>query len=53
MHRPILVTPANFQKPKSAMLAFDGGAATRKGVEMLAASPLSKGLPIHLVIVGP
>ena len=38
MHRPILVTPASFQKPKSAMLAFDGGATTRKGVEMLAAS---------------
>ncbi len=53
MHRPILVTPANFQKPKSAMLAFDGGATTRKGVEMLAASPLLKGLPIHLVMVGP
>ena len=43
MHRPILVTPASFQKPKSAMLAFDGGATTRKGVEMLAASPLLKG----------
>ncbi len=53
MHRPILVTPASFQKPKSAMLAFDGGATTRKGVEMLAASPLLKGLPIHLVMVGP
>lgn len=35
------------------MLAFDGGATTRKGVEMLAASPLLKGLPIHLVMVGP
>jgi len=53
MHRPILVTPANFQKPESAMLAFDGSATTRKGVEMLAASPLLKGLPIHLVMVGP
>ena len=42
MHRPILVTPTSFQKPQSAMLAFDGSATTRKGVEMLAASPLLK-----------
>jgi len=52
MHRPVLVTPASFKKPESVMLAFDGGATTRKGVEMLAASPLMKGLPIHLVMVG-
>ena len=52
MHRPVLVTPAHFKKPESAMLAFDGGATSLKGVEMLAASPLLKGLPIHLVMVG-
>lgn len=52
MHCPVLVTPASFKKPESAMLAFDGSATTRKGVEMLAASPLLKGLPIHLVMVG-
>ncbi|GAB6387643.1 universal stress protein [Stutzerimonas marianensis] len=52
MHRPVLVTPTGFKQPESAMLAFDGGATTRKGVEMLAASPLLKGLPIHLVMVG-
>lgn len=52
MHRPVLVTPTSFKKPESVMLAFDGGATTRKGVEMLAASPLLRGLPIHLVMVG-
>tara|TARA_Y100000114_G_scaffold143255_1_gene150611 strand:+ start:953 stop:1360 length:408 start_codon:yes stop_codon:yes gene_type:complete len=52
MRRPLLVTPTRFKQPESAMLAFDGGATTRKGVEMLAASPLLKGLPIHLVMVG-
>ncbi|WP_313242704.1 universal stress protein [Stutzerimonas nitrititolerans] len=52
MHRPILVAPVHFQKPESAMLAFDGSATTRKGVEMMASSPLLKGLPIHLVMVG-
>jgi len=51
MHRPILVTPADFRAPASAMLAFDASATSRKGVEMLVASPLLKGTPIHLVTV--
>ena len=51
LHRPILLTPHNFQAPKSAMLAFDGSATTRKGVEMLAKSPLFKGMPVHVVMV--
>ena len=51
MHRPILVTPAAFKAPASAMLAFDASATSRKGVEMLVASPLLKGMPIHLVTV--
>lgn len=51
MHRPVLVTPTHFQAPQSAMLAFDGSTTTRKGVDMIAASPLLQGLPIHLVMV--
>lgn len=52
MHRPILVTTSEFRLPERVMLAFDGSATTRKGVEMIAASPLFKGLPCHLVMVG-
>ncbi|WP_313087775.1 universal stress protein [Pseudomonas sp.] len=52
LHRPILVTPADFSVPASVMLAFDGSATSRKGVEMLAASPLFSGIPVHLVTVG-
>lgn len=52
MHRPILVIPGEFQEPRSLMLAFDGSATTLKGVDMLAASPLFRGLPCHLVMVG-
>ena len=52
MHRPILVIPGEFSEPGSLMLAFDGSATTLKGVEMLAASPLFRGLPCHLVMVG-
>ncbi len=52
LHRPILVTSARFSAPTRIMLAFDGSATTRKGVEMLASSPLFKGISIHLVMVG-
>jgi nucleotide-binding universal stress UspA family protein len=52
MHRPILVTTATFRTPQRIMLAFDSSATTRKGVEMVAASPMFKGLPCHLVMVG-
>jgi nucleotide-binding universal stress UspA family protein len=52
MHRPILMTTDTFSPPKRVMLAFDGSATSRKGVEMVAASPLFRGLPCHLVMVG-
>jgi len=51
MQRPILVAPGDFSAPQSVMLAFDGSATSRKGVEMLAGSPLFKDMPIHLVMV--
>lgn len=34
------------------MLAFDGSATAQKSLDMLAASPLCKGLPVHLVFAG-
>lgn len=52
MHRPILVTPADFTAPEQVMLAFDGSETTRKGVEMVARSPLFRGVPCHVVMVG-
>lgn len=52
LHRPILVTTGEFSVPRRLMLAFDNGPSTRKGVEMLAVSPLFKGLPVHLLQVG-
>lgn len=52
MSRPILVTTDTFRAPQRIMIAFDGSATTRKGVEMVAQSPLFKGLPCHLVMAG-
>ncbi|MCA1805891.1 MAG: universal stress protein, partial [Xanthomonadaceae bacterium] len=52
LHRPILVTTHEYRPPTRVMLAFDGSATTRKGVEMVAGSPLFRGLPCHLVMAG-
>ncbi|ARU90485.1 universal stress protein [Pseudomonas sp. M30-35] len=52
IQRPILITANRYKKPETVMLAFDGSPTAQKTVQMLAASPLCKGLPIHLVMVG-
>lgn len=52
LHRPLLLTPANYRLPKQAMLAYDGSATTNKGVELLAQSPLFQGMTVHVVMVG-
>lgn len=52
LHKPILITPQRYTEPTCAMLAFDGSATTRKCVDMLAGSPLLRGLPLHVVMVG-
>lgn len=52
MHQPILITTAEYTPPQSVMLAFDGSATTRKGLKMVASSPLFRGIPCHLVMVG-
>lgn len=52
MPKPILVTPQYFKAPESIMIAFDGSPTTRKCIEMVASSPLFKGLPCHVVMVG-
>lgn len=52
MHRPILVTTDTYRPPRRFMVAFDGSETTRKGVEMIASSPLFRGLPCHLLLSG-
>lgn len=53
MHRPILMVPsAKFKTPESVMMAFDGSKTARKGVEMLAKSPLFNKAVCHVVIIG-
>jgi len=50
--RPVLVVNGNYRETKKVLFAFDGGSVTRKGVEMLAGSPLLRGLPLQLVAAG-
>lgn len=50
LHRPILAVPKEFRTPRNIMVAFDGSATTRKGIEMVASSPLFHGLPCHVVM---
>lgn len=52
LHRPILTVTDDFKAPRQVMLAFDGGAVSRKGVELIAACPLFIGLPIHVISSG-
>lgn len=52
LHRPILVIPSDYSEPQRILIAFDGSATTRKAVDMVAASPLFRGLPCHVVMVG-
>lgn len=53
LHRPILVVPSAFSVPQKIMIAFDGSMTTRKGIDLLASSPLFKGLECDVVMVGP
>jgi nucleotide-binding universal stress UspA family protein len=53
LDRPILaVGDTPFHEPRRLVLAFDGGSASRKGVEMVAASPLYRGMDVYLVMAG-
>ncbi|WP_313952320.1 universal stress protein [Accumulibacter sp.] len=52
LHKPILTVTDDFREPQRVMIAFDGGIVTRRGVEMVAASPLFRGLPVHLLMSG-
>lgn len=52
LHQPILAVTEGFTEPRRAMIAFDGGIVTRRGVQMVAKSPLFKGMPVYLLMSG-
>ncbi|MFL0809688.1 MAG: universal stress protein [Agarilytica sp.] len=52
LHRPILVVNKAFSEPKKIMLAYDGGKACLKAIDMLISSDALSDRPCHLVHVG-
>lgn len=52
LHKPILAITEEFREPRRILIAFDGGILTRRGVTLVAASPLFRGLPVHLLMSG-
>ena len=51
LHKPILVVNRPFSIPIKVMLAYNGSGAANKALDMVAASPLFKGIPCHVVYV--
>lgn len=52
LSKPILTVTEGFREPRRVMIAFDGGILSRRGVEMVASSPLFRGLAVHLLMSG-
>lgn len=52
VHRPILIALPEFSAPDSFMVAYDGSSSVENALGRIADSPLLKGLPCHLVMVG-
>lgn len=52
LERPILTVHEGFRVPARVLIAFDGRAITRQGVEMVATSPLFRGLQVHVLMAG-
>lgn len=52
LHRPMLVCASDFRKPERVMIAFDGSDTTHKAVDMVAGSPLFRGMPCHVLLIG-
>lgn len=53
LDRPVLTVTESFKAPERLLIAFDGSRITRQGVEMVAGSPLFRGLTVHLLMAGP
>ncbi|RUO19152.1 universal stress protein [Aliidiomarina haloalkalitolerans] len=51
LHRPTWVVTGEFREPQQIMIAYDHSATAKKAVDMVANSPLFRGIPVHVVMV--
>jgi len=52
LNKPILTVTQDFSEPRRVLIAFDGSAITRRGVQMVADGTLFAGLPVHVLMSG-
>jgi nucleotide-binding universal stress UspA family protein len=52
LNKPILTVTQDFSEPRRVLIAFDGSAITRRGVQMVADSTLFAGLSVHVLMSG-
>lgn len=52
LHKPILTVTDAFKPPQRVLIAFDGSGVTRRGVDLVASSPLFVRLQVHLLMSG-
>jgi nucleotide-binding universal stress UspA family protein len=52
LHRPVLTVTDAFKPPRHVLIAYDGSAVTRRGVDLVANSPVFSGLQVHLLMCG-
>lgn len=48
----ILITPPDFKAPQKVLFAYDASPTAKKVLSIIARSPLFKGIPIHLLMIG-
>lgn len=52
LQRPVMIVNGAYKAPERFVIAFDGSATATKMVQMVAASPLLKGLDCHVLVAG-
>jgi nucleotide-binding universal stress UspA family protein len=52
LRRPVLAVGETFKQPERALIAFDGGTVTRRGIDLIASSPLFRSLQCDIVMSG-
>lgn len=50
LNKPVLLVDDAFNSPQRAMIVFDRGTICRRGIQLIASSPLFKGFSVHLLM---